>query len=141
MILLDTNVISEIMRPAPAQSVLDWLDAQNLETLYISAITPAEMMFGLAVMPDSQRKLRLAQSIDKMLDLFEGRILPFDLAAAKRYGDLAARARRAGRGFPTPDGYIAAIAADRGFPVATRDASAFLAGGIVVIDPWSERAS
>jgi hypothetical protein len=141
MILLDTNVVSEIMRPAPAQSVIDWLDAQVLETLYISTITPAEMMFGVAVLPDSQRKVRLEQSIDKMLSLFEGRILPFDLAAAKLYADLAAQARRAGRGFPTLDGYIAAIAADRGFPVATRDASAFLACGIDAIDPWSDGGS
>ena len=75
-----------------------------------------------------------------MLDLFAARVLPFDTIAARRYADLAVEARAAGKGFPTPDGYIAAIAAAHGFAVATRDASAFNAAGLTVIDPWTSAA-
>jgi predicted nucleic acid-binding protein len=78
----------------------------------------------------------LAARIDGLLEAFADRILPFDTAAARRYADLAVKARAAGRGFPTPDGYIAAIAAAHSFAVASRDTSAFKAAGLTVIDPW-----
>lgn len=136
MILLDTNVVSEAMKPEPHSSVLAWLDAQSAESLFLSSITVAELLFGAGALPDGRRKTLLVARIEKLLDQFPGRILPFDTQAAQRYADIAVRARAAGRGFPTPDGYIAAIATARGFAVATRDGSAFAAAGLKVIDPW-----
>ena len=137
MILLDTNVISEAMKPAPERAVRDWLDAQAAETLFLSSVTIAELSFGIAALPKGRRKDNLTAALEGLLALFAARILPFDTAAAQRYGELAAKARIAGRGFPTPDGYIAAIAATQGFIVATRDASAFAAAGLQVINPWN----
>ena len=88
-------------------------------------------------MPAGRRKDTLAAALDDVLDLFAARILPFDTSAARRYADLAVKARATGKGFPTPDGYIAAIAAAHGFAVASRDTGAFNAAGLTVIDPWT----
>ena len=137
MIVLDTNVVSAAMKPEPALAVRDWLDEQAAETLYLSSVTVAELLFGIGALPDGRRKQGLAAILDQLLRLFDGRILPFDTEAARRYANLAVAARNAGKGFPTPDGYIAAIAAAHGFTVATRDVSAFHAAGIPVIDPWA----
>lgn len=139
MIVLDTNVVSEAMKPEPDAAVRDWLDEQVAETLYISSVTVAELLFGIGALPNGRRKQKLAAALDGMLPLFEGRILAFDTDAARHYADLAVAARKAGKGFPTPDGYIAATAAAHGFTVATRDASAFDAAGIPIIDPWTAR--
>lgn len=139
MIVLDTNVVSEAMKPEPNPTVRDWLDEQVAETLYLSSVTVAELLFGIGALPDGRRKQRLAAALDGHLALFDGRILPFDTDAARNYADLAVAARNAGKGFPTPDGYIAAIATAHGFAVATRDASAFEAAGVPVIDPWTAR--
>ncbi|MGC4025864.1 MAG: type II toxin-antitoxin system VapC family toxin [Mesorhizobium sp.] len=137
MIVLDTNVVSEAMKPEPNASVLNWLDEQTAETLYLSSITIAELLFGIGALPDGRRKQLLTTAFERVIQLFEGRILSFDSASARQYADLAVRVRMAGRGFPTPDGYIAAIAASRGFTVATRDTSAFDAAKISVINPWN----
>lgn len=136
MILLDTNVVSEGMKPAPEDAVRGWLDEQAAETLYLSSVSIAELMFGIGALPKGKRKDKLAAALDGVMELFAGRVLPFDIDAARHYADLAVRARVAGKGFPTPDGYIAAIAASKGFVVATRDTSAFDAAGVEVIDPW-----
>ena len=136
MILLDTNVISEAIKPDSHATVRAWLDAQAAETLFLPSITIAELLFGIGALPDCRRKSMLAARIDGLLEAFADRILPFDTAAARRYADLAVKARAAGRGFPTPDGYIAAIAAAHSFAVASRDTSAFKAAGLTVIDPW-----
>ena len=136
MILLDTNVVSEAIKPMPHPSVQAWLDAQAAETLFLSNVTVAEMAFGIGALPAGRRRQALAAALEGVLALFVGRVLAFDEAAALRYGDLAVRARAEGKGFPTPDGYIAAIAAARGFTVASRDGSAFAAAGVAVIDPW-----
>jgi toxin FitB len=136
MILLDTNVVSEGMKPAPDARVLAWLDAQAAETLFLSSVTVAELLFGVGALPAGRRREMLAAAVDGVVGDFAGRILPFDEAAARCYADCAVRARAAGRGFPTPDGYIAAIAVARGFAVATRDGSAFRAAGVGVVDPW-----
>ena len=136
MILLDTNVISEAMKPAPDEAVRAWLDEQAAETLFLSSVTIAELMFGIGALPEGKRKERLTEAPDGVMELFADRVLPFDVDAARRYADLAVKARTAGKGFPTPDGYIAAIAAAKGFAVATRDTSAFDAAGVEVIDPW-----
>jgi toxin FitB len=136
MILLDTNVVSEAIKPDSHPSVRAWLDAQVAETLFLPSITVAELLFGIGTLPEGRRKTLLAARIDGLLDAFAGRILPFDTSAAQAYANLAVRARAAGKGFPTPDGYIAAIAAVHGFSVASRDTSAFRAAGLKVIDPW-----
>ena len=138
MILLDTNVVSESMTREPHPRVRSWLDAQAAETLFLSSITVGELLFGVGALPAGKRKDALAAALDDVLDLFEARTLPFDTSAARRYADLAIRARAAGKGFPTPDSYIAAIAAAHELTVASRDASAFTAAGLTVIDPWTE---
>lgn len=140
MIVLDTNVVSEAMKPEPEAAVRGWLDEQAAETLYLSTVTVAELTFGIGVLANGRRKDKLAAALDGVLELFADRILPFDIGAAHRYGDLAAKARVVGKGLPTPDGYIAAIAAAHGFAVASRDASPFRAVGLTVINPW-ERAT
>ena len=137
MILLDTNVVSEAMKPAPDDTVRAWLDEQAAETLYLSSVTIAELLFGIGALPDGRRKDRLNEALNGVMELFADRVLPFDIDAARHYADLAVKARAAGKGFPTPDGYIAAIAAARGFAVATRDTSGFVAAGVEVIDPWT----
>ncbi|MBE2295306.1 MAG: type II toxin-antitoxin system VapC family toxin [Phycisphaerales bacterium] len=139
MIILDTNVISDAMKPEPTSTVRDWLDEQAAETLYLSSVTVAELLFGIGALPEGRRKQKLATLLDGLLSLFDGRILPFDTNAARHYADLAVVARNLGKGFPTPDGYIAAIAATHGFAVATRDASAFAAVGVPIINPWTAR--
>ncbi|BBK32869.1 hypothetical protein EDC65_4518 [Stella humosa] len=140
MILLDTHVICEAMKPEPDPAVREWLDDQAAETLYLSSVTIAELLFGIGALPMGKRKAKLAAALDGVLEIFVGRILPFDMRAARLYADLAVRARAAGRGFPTPDGYIAAIAAAHGLAVASRDSSAFAAAGLSVIDPWTPAA-
>jgi predicted nucleic acid-binding protein len=137
MILLDTNVISEAMKPAPDPAVSAWLDDQSAETLYLSTTTIAELSFSSGALPDGRRKDMLVVALDGVLTLFADRILPFDTRAARRYGDLAVKARVAGKGFPTPDGYIAVIAGAHGFAVASRDTGAFAVAGLTVIDPWA----
>jgi predicted nucleic acid-binding protein len=137
MILLDTNVISEAMKPTPDDTVRSWLDEQAAETLYLSSVTIAELLYGIGALPAGKRKDRLTEALDGVMELFANRILPFDITAARHYADLAVKARTAGKGFPTPDGYIAAIAASRGFTVATRDTSAFDAASVAVINPWN----
>ena len=136
MIVLDTNVVSEAMKPEPHPAVRAWLNAQAAPTLYLSSVTLAELLFGIAALPAGKRKDMLAQALDGLLGLFRNRVLPFDTDAARRYADLAVMARTGGRGFPTPDGYIAAIAASRSFIVASRDTAPFQAAGVPVINPW-----
>lgn len=138
MIILDTNVISEAMKPEPHQAVLEWLNNQAAETLFLSSVTLAELLFGIAALPAGKRKDTLSAVLDGLLELFHGRILPFDVDAARHYANLAMEARTLGKGFPTPDGYIAAIAAARGFIVASRDTAPFQAAKVRVIDPWLE---
>jgi toxin FitB len=136
MIVLDTNVVSEAMKPEPHPAVRAWLNDQVAETLYVSSVTLAELLFGIGSLPVGQRKDKLAQALDGLMGLFKDRVLPFDTAAARCYAELAVTARAAGRGFPTPDGYIAAIAASRKFIVASRDTAPYEAACVSVIDPW-----
>lgn len=138
MIVLDTNVVSETMKPQPSPRVTAWLDQQAVETLYLTSPTMAELLFGIAAMPAGPRKNRLTGNLDALLAIFEGRVLPFEVDAAHHYARLATTARKAGRGLPIPDGYIAAIAAAHGFTVATRDTGPFAAVGLSVLDPWAD---
>ena len=141
MIVLDTNVVSEMMRPAPNPFVQRWLNNQAIETLYLSSITLAELLFGVAVLPTGKRKDLLAHALDDLMALFKDRVLSFDADAAKRYADLAVAAKNNGRGFPTADGYIASIAISRGFIVVSRDTAPYEAAHVAVINPWILRAS
>jgi predicted nucleic acid-binding protein len=136
MIILDTNVVSEAMKPQPDANVVAWLNEQAAETLYISSVTLAELLFGIAALPGGKRKTLLTRTLDGVIGLFENRVLPFDAQAARHYAELAVTARNSRRGFPTPDGYIAAIAASRCFLVASRDTAPFEAAGMTVINPW-----
>ncbi|WP_050503281.1 type II toxin-antitoxin system VapC family toxin [Xanthomonas citri] len=113
-----------------------WLNDQAAETLYLSSVTLAELLFGIAALPAGKRKDMLEQALDGLMGLFRDRVLPFDIDAARRYAELAVTAKIGGRGFPTPDGYIAAIAASRGFIVASRDTAPYEAAGVTVINPW-----
>ena len=139
MIVLDTNVVSEAMKPEPHPAVRAWLNDQAAETLYLSSVTLAELLFGIAALPAGKRKDMLALTLDGLTGLFKDRVLPFDTDAARRYAELAVLARTSGRGFPTPDGYIAAIAASRSFIVASRDTAPYEAAGVSIIHPWDAR--
>lgn len=136
MIILDTNVVSEAMKPEPNLSVRAWLNDQAVETLHLSSITLAELLFGIAALPAGKRKEMLEQALNGLMGLFRDRVLPFDIDAARHYAELAVMAKNSGRGFPTPDGYIAAIAASRRFTVVSRDIAPYEAAGVPVINPW-----
>ncbi len=136
MIVLDTNVVSEAMKPEPHPAVRAWLNDQAAETLYLSSVTLAELLFGIGTLPAGKRKDMLTQALDGLMGLFRDRMLPFDTDAARHYAELAVTAKVVGRGFPTPDGYIAAIAASRNYIVASRDTAPYKAAGVSVINPW-----
>ena len=137
MILLDTNVVSEPLRPAPDARVIKWIDAQQLETLFLSAITVAKLRAGVALLPAGRRRTGLRESLEtRMLPLFAGRVLPFDFACTQAYAGLMSKAWAAGFAIASADGYIAAIAAANGLVVATRDIGPFEAAGTSVINPW-----
>jgi toxin FitB len=134
VILLDTNVVSEPLRPVPDARVIEWIDAQSIETVFLSAVTVAELRASVALLPPGKRRSGLQQSLEKrVLPLFAGRVLPFDLACTQAYAELMAKARAAGLAIAAADGYIAAA---NGLAVATRDAGPFQAAGVVVINPW-----
>ncbi|MCM0753086.1 VapC toxin family PIN domain ribonuclease [Brucella pseudogrignonensis] len=138
MIVIDTNVISEMWKVEPHPDALTWFDAQAIETLYLSAITVAELRYGLAAMPEGKRRTIYQQRLEhEVLPAFAGRVPAFDPATTKHYADLMAQARTSGKAIANADGYIAATAAAHGFIVATRDTSPFRAAGLEVIDPWA----
>lgn len=137
MILLDTNVVSEPLRPAPDPRVAAWIDAQPLETLFLAAITVAELRAGVALLPAGKRRSGLQESLEtRVLPLFAGRVLAFDLGCTQAYAALVAKARASGLAIASADGYIAAVAVAHGLAVATRDTGPFEAAGAAVINPW-----
>ena len=137
MILIDTNVISELWKAEPNPDVLAWMDAQAVETLYLSAVTVAELRFGVAAMPEGKRRSIYQERLEKeVLPAFTGRVLPFDLAASRAYADLMASAKESGKAIGKADGYIAATACACGLMVATRDISPFEAAGLKLVNPW-----
>lgn len=137
MILLDTNVISELMRAGPARIVLDWFGQHDAADMFISAVTEAELRSGVAILPEGQRRDRLQQALDAMIDQdFYARVLPFDSPAAKAYAEIAAWRRAAGRPIAEADCQIAAIARAKGAAVATRNVRDFDGCGVDVINPW-----
>jgi len=138
VILLDTIVVSEAMRPKPDHTVLAWLDAQGAETLNLSTVSLAELMLGIESLPAGKRREALAAALaEQVIVLFGKRIVPFDVAAAQEYPKIVMRARRHGHPITVADAQIAAIAASRNFSVATRDEAPFKAAGVPVINPWT----
>ena len=138
MILLDTNVISELMRPQPEPKVLAWADALDPEAVAITAMNEAEILHGLARLPDGRRKRELLQSWEALMaELFAGRIWPFTSDAAHWYAELLCRRERAGRSMATADAVIAATALAQGASLATRDGADFADLGIALINPWT----
>ena len=138
MIVLDTNVISDALRPLPSAKVLAWLRSEPIASVFTTAITEAELLYGVALLPDGGRRRALAAAIMQILATqFSGRILPFDSAAAREFADIAASRRLAGRPIAEADARIAAIARSRGASLATRNVRDFEGCGLTVIDPWS----
>ena len=137
MILLDTNVVSELMRKSPDPGVEAWVASHPVVDLYFSAVGEAELRYGAAVMPMGRRRDTLVTDIESMLGAaFDGRILPFDSGAALAYTEVASARRAIGRPVPIADCQIAAIARSRGMVMATRNVRDFADIGVDVIDPW-----
>lgn len=138
MILLDTNVLSELMKPTPEAGVVGWVDDQLVETLYISAITRAEIELGIALLPEGRRKQQIADAAQQMFTQFSGRCLVFGETAAVQYGQLVAARTRNGRPITVEDAQIAAIALAGGLRLATRNEKDFVdIPGLVVVNPWT----
>jgi predicted nucleic acid-binding protein len=136
-IALDTNVVSEPLKPAPAQSVLDWLDRQAPETPHLMAVRVAELLAGNEVLSQGRRGIELELAFTRqILPLFEGRILSFDAKAAEAFGRVRAGAQVVGNTIGFADGAIAAIAAAQGFALATRNIRDFRGSGVELINPW-----
>jgi predicted nucleic acid-binding protein len=137
MIILDTNVVTEVMKPSPAVAVVTWLNARDSSALFLTAITLGEIRYGLRTMPKGLRRQRLEESFERVIAAaFAGRILAFGEEAAAQYGDVMARRKELGRPLSVPDGQIAAIARLHGFAVATRNVRDFLACGIEIVNPF-----
>lgn len=137
MFVLDTNLISELMRPTPDPVIASWIAERATSSLFLTAVTEAELRFGLAIMPVGKRREGLASALERMLKSgFASRVLPFDSCAACAYAEIAAVRRQLGRPIPVADCQIAAIARSRGMAVATRNVGDFEDAGIEVTDPW-----
>lgn len=138
MIVLDTNVISEPVKPHADPIVVAWLDRQPKVTLYLCAPVLMELLLGIALFPDGKRKREMATAVQAMLtNYFADRFLAFEREAAVAYASLADGASACGYSISVGDCQIAAIAAVHGFSVATRDTAPFIAAGVPVIDPWN----
>ena len=139
MTLLDTNVVSELMRPAPEPKVLDWLDAQPAADVWISAVTVGEIRLGLALLPDGQRKLRLTGLAEAMFhEDFADSCLSYDAPAAAEYAEIVASRTRLGRPISVEDAQIAAIARAGGLTLATRNTKDFSdIEKLSLINPWT----
>jgi len=141
MIVLDTNVLSELLRPLPDARLVAWLAAQDGATVYFTTVGEAELRYGLALLPEGKRRTALAQAVQEILvEDFRDRILVFDSAAANAYAHIAASRRAAGRPMSQLDCQIAAIARIQGAALATRNTADFQACGIELIDPWQAPA-
>ena len=137
MIIIDTNVISELWKAEPSLQVRSWMDAQFIQNLYMSSITVAELRFGIAVMPVGKRKQTYLERLEsKVIPAFSQRILAFDLEASQAYAELMRVAKVNGQAIGKADGYIAASAVAHGYAVASRDTSPFRTAGLRVINTW-----
>ena len=138
MFVLDTNVLSELMRPEPDRGVVEWIDEQPAQSLYTTSITKAEILHGVLLLPGGRRKDRIEAAAEAMFsEDFEGRLLSFDGRAAGAYARIAVSRRRAGRPISSFDAQIAAIARSSGATLATRNTGDFSDCGVEVLNPWS----
>ena len=139
IVVLDTNVVSEVMRPVPDPAVLEWVNAQQAGELYLTSMTTAELLYGVARLPSGRRREQLAEKVGRLVDeLFEGRILPFDSDASIDYARIASVRESAGSPIGSADAVIAATASAAGADIlATRNVSDFAGTGLSVVNPWS----
>lgn len=139
MIVLDTNVLSEALRPTPSAIVLRWLSAQEPRTIFTTTITQAEILYGLEALPAGKRKIRLSEAVEKIFATeFQGRILPFDEQSAHAFAKIANHRDSIGHPISQMDAMIAAICRSHSAAVATRNTADFEQCGIELVDPWSE---
>jgi predicted nucleic acid-binding protein len=138
LIVLDTNVLSELIRATPAPAVMAWARAQDAATIVTTAVCEAELLFGVAAMAEGCRRTALTRAVEAILGtVLGGRVLPFDRAAARIYGELASESRRSGRSVDVADLQIAAVARARNAAaIATRNTRHFVGCGIALVDPW-----
>lgn len=137
MTILDTNVVSEPLRPRPSREVAEWLAGQNSDELFITTVTQAEMLAGIEGIPHGARRKKLASVVQHVLLLFAGRILPFDEDAASAFPTIVSGRIKLGRPVSNFDALIASIARSRGAALATRDTGGFEHCGIRVVNPWT----
>jgi predicted nucleic acid-binding protein len=140
MIVLDTNVLSELMRPQPHPAVVDWVAAQPRASLYTASVSKAEILHGIAALPEGRRRAAMAAAAEAMFtDDLAGRVLSFDAAAAVHYAEIVMARRRIGRPIEAFDAQIAATALVAGAGVATRDIGGFDGCGLAIVDPWQTK--
>ena len=138
MIVVDTNVLSEVLRPAPEPRVLAWLTTKPRSALFTTSITRAEILYGVRLMPEGRRRDALVEAVQAIFDEdFAGQVLSFDNDAADCYAEIAAGRRSAGRPISQFDAMIAAVARSRGATLASRNGKDFVDCGVTLIDPWS----
>jgi toxin FitB len=138
MTILDTNVISGLMRQTPDQAVVSWLDTQPRTSIWITSITVLEVQFGLQIMPSGKRRSALAQAFEMVLSKLAHRVAPFDLAAAERSASLMAAQQKKGRPVDLRDTMIAGIVLAHHAALATRNTAHFHDAGVSLVNPWSE---
>lgn len=137
MIVLDTNVLSEVLRPKPEERVLDWLDEQPANSVFTTAITQGEILYGIRLLADGHQRRKLWDAANAIFDDdFAGRVLGFDSDAAGHYADIGATRLAAGRPISQFDATIAAIARSNGATLATRNTMDFEGCGVEVVNPW-----
>ncbi len=136
MILLDTNVLSELTKPSPDPTVVAWLGHRE-PALAIPTIAIAEMAYGIEKLTEGSRRKRLRKALERLAESFEDRVMAFDLRAAWAYGNILASARRAGRPMSVPDTAIAAIARIHDCELATRNEKDFQTTGVALVNPWT----
>lgn len=139
MIVLDTNVVSELARPAPSQAVIDWVDAQDSADLVITAVTAAEIRAGVSLLPSGRRQREIGQRMEAVItDTFAGHVLAFDVDSSPHYADILAIRTRAGRPIGGLDAQIAAVCAQHDATLATRNTADFDGIGVHLVDPWAQ---
>jgi toxin FitB len=136
VIILDTNVLSEAMRQTPNPLVTQWLDAQTIESMCTTAVTIAELAAGIDLLPAGKKRTALLDKFTALRDTLRTRILPFDETAGLMFGQIIAKAKKAGYGIGIADTQIAAVALATGFAVATRDTAPFEVVGVKIVNPW-----